>query len=266
MQDVETRLRQRDLQDLTRTIDDASRQPYDGGMKLSSISLVLAASLSLLFPAVSQAAERRYSISDFDQIQVIGPHKVIVQTGRATSVMAVGDTEALDALSIEALGGVLKILSLVKARSRWKEGPHPAARVIVVLPQLKAIRLLGSGTIAAAELRGISTTITLNGSGQISVAKLASDGTTARLSGSGRIALAGTVKNFDANISGSGDLDAAQLTASDLKIVSASSGRVTAKSVRTADVKQNGAGMVKVTGGPSCLVENPGSGSASCGD
>lgn len=246
-------------------IDDASRQPYDVGMMSPSLRAVFAA-LPLLLSVPAMAAERRYSISDFTEIQVVGPHNVVVQTGRATSVIAVGDTGALDALSIEARSGVLRVQSLTKARSSWKEGPHPAAKVVVILPQLKGIRLLGSGTISASEMRGIATTISLNGSGQISVARLASDGATVRLSGAGRITLAGTVKNFSANISGSGDLDAAQLTASDLKLVSSSSGRLIARSVRTADVKQNGAGEVKVTGGPSCIVENAGSGSAVCGN
>lgn len=222
--------------------------------------------LPLLVSTPSLAAEKRYAISDFDHVQVFGPFTVAIQTGRATSVTASGDAEALDMVSVTSSGGVLTIQTLSKARSSWKEEPHTAARLVVVVPQLKGVRLLGAGTIAAAEIRGISNDITLNGSGQVSVAKLASDAATIYLSGSGRITLAGTAKNVSANVSGSGDIDAALLSASDLKIVSATSGRITAKALRTADVKQNGAGEVVVTGKPSCLVENPGTGSVRCGD
>jgi hypothetical protein len=233
-------------------------------MKFVPFRFALAA-FPLLVSAPLVAAEKRYAISDFDHVQVFGPFNVVIQTGRATSVTASGDAQALDMVSVTSSGGVLTIQTLTKARSSWKQEPHAAARLVVVVPQLKGIRLLGAGTIAAAEMRGISNDITLNGSGQVSVAKLTSDTATVHLSGSGRITLAGTAKNASANISGSGDLDASQLLANDLKIVSATSGRVTAKALRTADVKQNGAGEVIVTGKPSCLVESPGAGSARCG-
>lgn len=234
-------------------------------MKFPLFRFALAA-LPMLVSTPSSAAEKRYAISDFDHVQVFGPFTVAIQTGRATSVTASGDPQALDMISVTSSGSVLTIQTLSKARSSWKEEPHAAARIVVVVPQLKGVRLLGAGTITAAEMRGISNDITLNGSGQVSVAKLASDTATIYLSGSGRITLAGTAKNVSANVSGSGDLDASLLSASDLKVVSATSGRITAKALRTADVKQNGAGEVVVTGKPSCLVENPGSGSARCGD
>ena len=233
-------------------------------MSFRPVCLALAA-LSLLASAPGSAAEKRYAISDFDHVQVFGPFNVVIQTGRATSVTASGDMEALDIASVASTGGVLTIQTLTRARSSWKDEPHAAAKVVVVLPQLKGIRLFGSGTIAVAEMRGIATDVSLNGSGQLSVAKLTSDTATVYLSGSGRITLAGSAKNFTGNVSGSGDLDASQLSASDLKIVSATSGRISAKALRTADVKQNGAGEVRVSGTPSCLVQNAGSGTVSCG-
>lgn len=265
MQDFEAGIRQRDLQGLNGTLDDASCCSYGKAMKSALFRSVLAA-LPLLVSAPSTAAEKRYAISDFDRVQIFGPFNVAIQTGRATSVTASGDVRALDSVSVTSSGGVLTIQTLSRTRSSWKEQPHAAARLVVVLPQLKGLRLLGAGTVSAAEMRGITTEVTLNGSGQVSIARLASDTATAQLSGSGRIRLGGTAKNFSANISGSGDLDASQLSTSDLKIVSATSGRVTARASRTANVKQNGAGEVRISGSPSCLVENPGTGSASCGD
>lgn len=234
-------------------------------MKSVHFRLALAA-LPLLASAPTLAAEKRYAISDFEHVQVFGPFNVTILTGRATSVTASGDAQALDMVSVTSRGGVLTIQALSKARSSWREAPHAAARLVVVVPQLKGVRLLGAGTIAAAEIRGISNDITLNGSGQINVTRLASDTAAVYLSGSGRITLAGTAKNVKANISGSGDLDASQLSVSDLRIVSTTSGRIAAKALRTADVKQNGAGEILVAGKPSCLVENPGAGSTRCGD
>lgn len=233
-------------------------------MKFRPFCSVLAA-LPLLVPAPVFAAEKRYAISDFDRVQVFGPFNVVIQSGRATSVTATGDTQALDIVSVTSSGGTLTIQTLTRARSSWKEEPHPAAKILVVLPQLKGVRLLGSGTVAVTELRGIATDITLNGSGLLSVAKLTSDAADVYLSGSGRISLGGSAKNISMKVSGSGDIDASMLSASDLKIESATSGRVTAKAFRTADIKQTGPGEVRVAGSPSCLVENVGAGTIDCG-
>lgn len=222
--------------------------------------------LGFIGSSPASAAETRYAIGDFEQIQVVGPFSVTIRTGRATSVMASGDAAALEAVSVETSGGVLKIQAIAKSRSSWKEDPHPAAKFVVVVPRLKGLRLLGSGTITASEMRGIATSIVLNGSGQINVTRLATDGVSVRLNGSGRVTMAGTAKNFDANVSGSGDLDAAQLAASDLKLMASSSGVIKAWAMRTADIKQNGAGSVRVKGKPSCIVENLGAGSVTCGD
>ena len=264
MQDVKARFWKRDLHDLIGTLDAMSRSIYDCGMTSRLICFALAA-IPLMVSAPA-AAEIRYAISDFDHIQVIGPFTVVIQAGRATSVTASGDAAALDVVSVNSIGGILTIQTVTKARSSWKDRPHTAARLAIVLPKLTELRLIGGGSIIAAEMRGIATNITLNGSGQITVTKLTSDNATIRLSGAGRITVSGTAKNLDANVSGSGDLDATQLLASDLKIASSTSGRITAKAIRTADVKQNGAGEIRIVGKPSCLVENPGAGSTSCGD
>ncbi|WP_219893322.1 head GIN domain-containing protein [Aquisediminimonas profunda] len=234
-------------------------------MKFRPFSLV-PAFLTFLAAGSVGAAEKRYAISDFDRVQVFGPFNVTIQPGRATSVTAIGDTQALDIVSVTSSGGILTIQTLTRARSSWKEEPHPAAKVLVVLPQLKGVRLLGAGSITVAELRGISTNITLNGGGLLNVAKLTSDAADVYLSGSGRISLGGSAKNISMKVSGSGDIDAAMLNASDLKIESATSGRVIAKAFRTADIKQTGPGEVRVTGGPSCLVENLGVGTVDCGN
>lgn len=214
----------------------------------------------------STAAEKRYAIQDFDRVQVFGPFNVTIRTGRATSVTATGDQQSLDGASVVSSGGVLTIQTLTKARSAWKQEPHAAARIAIVVRQLKGVKLLGAGTVTVGEMRGLSNDVSLSGSGQVSIAKLTSDSATIYLSGSGRIVLAGTTKSASANISGSGDLDASQLSANDLKLVSASSGLIQAKALRTADVKQNGSGEVRIVGRPSCIVESPGTGTTHCGE
>lgn len=234
-------------------------------MNVRSFCPILAI-LPLLTATPALSAEKRYAIPDFEKVQIFGPFNVVIQPGRATSVTASGEVQALELLSVVSNGGILTIQKLVQARSSWKDRPAATPKIIITLPQLKAVRLLGTGTVAVAEMKGIETSVTLNGGGQLSVAKLASDTANVSLNGSGRLILAGAAKNFRANLVGSGDMDASMLNATDLKIVSATSGRISARASRTADVKQTGAGDMRIAGSPSCLVENSGAGTVACGD
>jgi len=134
----------------------ASRSAYGCGMNFRPFRLALVA-LSLLGSGPLTAAEKRYAIQDFDRVQVFGPFSVAIQTGRATSVTAMGDQQALDAVSVASSSGVLTVQTIAKARSAWKDEPHAAARLVVTMPQLKGVRLLGTGKIAATEMRGIAS-------------------------------------------------------------------------------------------------------------
>lgn len=233
---------------------------YHGFLLASGIVSVLAGA------TMSPAAERRYSITDFDEVRIVGNHLVDIQVGRGTTVSGSGDTAALDGISIETQGRILVIQTLQQSASTWKPATAGAARISITVPQLKTIRVEGSGSATVAELRGPQTTISLTGSGLITVSRLISDRAYLRLAGSGRVTLTGDVKNLDINAKGPGDIAAEQLSVNDLKILSASSGRVFAKALRSADVKQNGSGQVIVTGKPACTVENLGSGTVSCGE
>lgn len=243
-------------------IDAGQCNAYDGGM-LKHSSLVAFGLIALSAPL--QAAERRYSINDFDEVRVVGSHIVDVRIGRGTAVSATGTAQALDSISVETQGRTLVIQTLQQGLSTWKPAPPGAVRVTVTVPQLKSVRLEGSGAINVAEVRGPQTGISLTGSGVVTVAHLSADRSFVRLAGSGRLALSGEAKNLDLNVKGPGDVAAEGLSVSDLKIQAAGSGRVVIKALRSADVKQNGATEITVTGTPACSVENLGTGSVSCG-
>ena len=65
--------------------------------------------ISLLAAAPVSAAERGYTISDFDRIDVSGPFVVQVETGKGPSARATGESAALDRLSVELRGRTLRI-------------------------------------------------------------------------------------------------------------------------------------------------------------
>jgi hypothetical protein len=225
-----------------------------------AITLIL-----LTLSGAGQAAERRYSITDFDKIRVVGASRVIIETGRATTVRATGEREALDLLSIESLDRMLTIQPIGGYVASPSQATFKPPTIYITMPLLSTAKLNGSGAISIATLRGIQVDVSLTGSGQISVAKVMADNLNARLSGSGTLTLVGKALKVDANIKGSGSVIASNLDVADLKLTAASSGTIGMSASRAAIVTSTGAGTVVITGGPSCTVQNVGVGFVTCG-
>ena len=219
----------------------------------------------LTIGGVAEAAERRYSITDFDKLRVVGASRVIIETGRATTVRAIGEREALDLLSVESLDRTLTIQPIGGFVTSPSQKSFKPATIYITLPLLSSAKLNGSGAISIATLRGIQADVSLTGSGQISVAKVMADNLNARLSGSGTLTLAGKALKVDANVKGSGSLAASSLDVADLKLTAASSGTTAMSATRAANVTSTGSGTVAITGGPSCTVQNIGVGTVTCG-
>jgi hypothetical protein len=219
----------------------------------------------LSLSGVAQAAERRYSITDFDKIRVVGASKVIIEMGRATTVRASGERDALDLLSVESLDRTLTIQPIGGTVATDTRALAKPTTIYITLPLLSNAKLNGSGAIIIASLRGIQVDVSLTGSGQISVAKVMADNLNARLSGSGTLTLAGKALKVDANVKGSGSVAASSLNVADLKLSAASSGTIGMFASRSAAVTSTGSGTVAITGGPSCTVQNIGVGVVTCG-
>ena len=219
----------------------------------------------LSLSGAASAAERRYSITDFDKIRVVGASRVIIETGRATTVRSSGDRDALDLLSIESLDRTLTIQPVGGTVATDARALAKPTTIYITLPLLSTAKLNGSGAILIASLRGIQADVSLTGSGQISVAKVMADNLNARLSGSGTLTLAGKALKVDANIKGSGSVAASSLNVADLKLTAASSGTIGMFVSRSAMVTATGSGTVAITGGPSCTVQNIGVGVVTCG-
>src|SRR3546814_16438132 len=78
------------------------------------------AALALTATAPAQAAERRYTVTDFDRIRVDGPFVVTLATGKSPSATASGGSRALERVAIDVEGRTLRISP---NRSAW--GGYP---------------------------------------------------------------------------------------------------------------------------------------------
>jgi hypothetical protein len=226
---------------------------------------ILPLALLALAAVPASAAERNYSITDFDRVQVDGPYRVTLTAGRSSSARAEGSTEALDHVAIDVQGGTLRIR---RNRSAW--GGYPAegvgpVTVALTTRDLRNAAVVGSGSLDIDRAKGVRVDLTVSGSGRLTVADVDADTLVVGLLGGGRIALAGRARQLRAVVQGSGDLDARGLVAEDAQIGSETAGNVAVTAAKTAKVTATGPGDVDILGSPTCTVQAKGSGQVRCG-
>ena len=212
------------------------------------------------------AAERRYTVTDFDRIQVEGPFQVTLTTGKGPSASASGDTRALDRVSVEVQSRTLKIRP---NRSAWGGYPGQQSgpiKLTVSTHDLRGATLIGSGSLAIDKAEAMKFDAALSGSGRIAIGSVEADALTLGLLGGGKLMLGGKAKTVRATISGSGDLEAAGLRSEDAEINADTSGNIALAVRRAAKITATGAGNVAIDGSPACTVSNRGAGTVSCGN
>ncbi len=227
---------------------------------------ILLPALAILFVVPAHAAERRYTVTDFDRIRVEGPFVVTMVTGKPPSAVASGSGQALERVSIDVQGRTLRISP---NRSAWGGYPgESSGRVEIAVSghELRAASVNGSGRLAVDEVEAMRFDIAVTGSGTLSVGRVEADRLFVSLLGSGGISLAGKVESLTAAISGSGDLDAGGLTAEQAEITADTAGTIAVIVIETAEVTATGSGDTSIHGSPSCDVKARGVGAVLCGD
>jgi hypothetical protein len=217
---------------------------------------------ALAAPAL--AAEQKFTVTGFEGISVSVPHKVIVTTGKAPSVRAVGDQKSIDRLEVEVTSGTLRIREKKSDTwFSWKDGE--VLTIYVTTHTLDSARLAGSGDVAVDRMKGQDVKLSLAGSGDLNVGVVTADRMDVSLAGSGDMAMTGTCGAATISIAGSGNIDAPGLKCQSLTGKIAGSGDITADVAKHAKLSIAGSGDIKILGKPQCEVRTLGSGKVSCG-
>lgn len=222
--------------------------------------------LALSAAAPAGAAERRYSVTGFDKVQVDGPYEVRIVTGAAPGARAVGDQAAIDRVSVEVQGQTLRIRN---NRNAWGGYPGDVHGIVVIeasTHELRAASVVGSGSLAIDRAKGLRVELSISGSGRLSLAAADADTLVAGVLGSGRMTLAGKAKQLRAAVQGTGDLDGRALNADDADITADTAGLIAVGVLRTAKVNASGAGDVQVIGHADCTLSGLGASRVRCGD
>ncbi len=231
-------------------------------MKIAALAcLLLSTSVS---STAAGGATRNFGASDFDRIRISGDFVVEIKQSRITSVTVNGPTAAVDATLADVEG---RTLTLHRNQANWMgNGASDAApTVTITTPVLSDLRVTGSASVHAAQMRGMAMVVSLNGAGRLTVDAATGERLTVAQLGAGKLVVAGRVAMLGAVLRGSGDFDAARLNAENVKLTAETSGNATLAASRTAAITASGSGVVTVIGKPACTVKNVGSGSISCG-
>jgi hypothetical protein len=211
------------------------------------------------------AAERRYSVTDFDRVEVMGPYKVTLATGQPSSARATGSAEALDRVSIEVQGRTLRVRANASAWGGYPGTSGSPPVIALTTRDLQAVTVNGSGTLAVDKTKGLKLSVSVIGAGSASIAAVDGDNVSINLFGSGSATLAGKARAVRAELHGSTSLDAAGLAASDAQLVSDTAGQTSLSVTRAVNIVSTGAGDVTIEGRPACTVKNQGVGEIRCG-
>jgi len=230
---------------------------------MRNLLLLLLALLAGAGPA--HAAERRYTVTDFDRIVVDGAFEVTLTSGKASSVVAKGSPAALDRLSVDVQGRTLRIRPNQSAWGGPMRDDEPGVTIAVGTRGLRAAAVNGGSRLSLDKVQGLRFDLGLAGSGRITIPSVQVDALFLNLLGSGTLELAGRAKTLRAEVRGSGDLEAAGLTVGDARIFADTAGTTRLVATGSATVVATGTGDVEVTGPMACTVKRQGTGRVRCG-
>jgi len=214
--------------------------------------------LALLAAAPAVAEDRHYPLTDFDRVIIEGPYVIHIVAGRPTAVTASGSRQALDLLTLDQQGQLLRIRRnrTASAGSASALSPAPAGiiRIEINARTLRSVRIIGPTQVTVEGARGLNLELSVEGSGTITATGVDADNLSLALIGAGNLAVAGTTRALTGNFQGTGEIRAADLRASRATIVSTNGGAIALRVDGPAAVTSNGLGPIRVFGHPDCTV------------
>jgi hypothetical protein len=245
---------------------------------LTMVSLGALAAFGASIGAAQQGAEgsvsRSYDLSGFEDISVVGPHRVVISVGPGYSIRVDGPQQTLDDTEVEVEDGRLKIHPVDDERwerrrnerdSRAFWDNYRPATFHVTLPRLEAVSLVGGGDMRVDRVEGEEFSASVAGSGDLDVAALRVDDARFSIAGSGDLVARGSARRSRVSIAGSGNLRAHEVTSDEASISIAGSGNAALTVEDNARVSIVGSGDVDIAGPARCSVSRFGSGRVRCG-
>lgn len=216
---------------------------------MRKLSFLLLLSLVNLF-SFAQGKETR-NVGDFDYISMNISGKVYVTQGNRNEIIVEADRDDMENIKTEVRGGKLSISTRENGSwFRWGDGIDGKVNVYVTVKELRGVSVSGSGDVISQNtIKTEDFEASISGSGDIEI-ELDARGVQSRITGSGNIELTGSARRARLSISGSGKYFAEELKVDDYEVAISGSGRASINANGNLDVRISGSGSVYYSGNP----------------
>lgn len=218
------------------------------------------AAAALLAAAVpATAAERSFTVTDFNRVRVEGPYRVKLTTGVAPFARAAGSQDGLNAVSIEVQGRTLVVRP---NRSSWGGYPGQSSGPVDIsigTHDLTTAWINGSGALAVTRVKGLTFDLSVQGSGSVSLASADVDQMRVTVLGTGGASAGGKAGKLTAIVRGAAFFDGSALKVKDAVLGAEGASTIRAEVSGSAKVDAAGTATVELAGKPGCTVKALGS-------
>jgi hypothetical protein len=208
--------------------------------------------------------ERR-DVAAFTAVELRYFGQVHLRHGDTCALEIEGDPDVVPKVRSEVRGSTL----ILEVGENWLDRltsglllvAHRPLTYTLTLPTLTSVAVSGSGDVRGAGWAGEQLKVRVSGQADIALADLAYANLDLVVSGRGRIRLSGTATQATLAISGSGDVDGAELASETAEVKIAGQGNVDVRVAQRLSVRIAGLGRVRYHGDPKVKQVISGAGS-----
>lgn len=223
--------------------------------------LTLLATLALLAtPALAEDAPKQKTkgidkpfaiTTPFSKVSISGSYDVDIIASPITGVVARGDLPGLDLVSAVVEGDTLKVSQAAPPVGEKIKGIK--AKLTIQVASLAGIDNSGTGKVLARNLSGGDLDVRQSGTGELALTGINYGNIKASVSEDRRLFLDGKCGKLDADATSGGQIDAASLKCSEVKLDSARKADVSVRATDKITLRAEGNGSIKVKSKPSSV-------------
>lgn len=214
----------------------------------------------------AEARDRNLLIAGFQDIVVEGDILVNLVTGKAPSAMASGDRDAIDNLRLSQSGNTLTLLQKTTSNQYGTAKNSAPLSINITNRSVRSIIIRGNGQLRINDMRQTGAgRIRVLGNGLVAIDTVTAGTLDVSIFGNGSVELGkGNVRDARVSIEGNGRYLAADMQSRNFVLTQNGAAETKANVTDLAEISNNGAGSVNITGKGKCTITRKGTGTINC--
>jgi hypothetical protein len=192
------------------------------------------------------AASEDRAVGPVDEVVVSGVGNLTITQDELPSLTVTADDNLLPLIETETSGRTLHITT----RSGYRLRPTSPVAYTLAVPNLAKLTVNGAAAVKVERLSGESLAVRLSGVADASFLDIGYRDLSLSLSGSGRASLSGAATRAEYKVSGSGDVDAADLRSLTSEAQVSGSGTARVWATQSLKARVSGSGEIRYRGEP----------------